>query len=74
MLLKNAKIVNPKTNFEGISDIRIENGIVKEIANNLQPKDNEEVIDIIQKITGEEVKEAASLLEKKFSVIVKEGN
>ncbi|MBQ8886754.1 MAG: dihydroorotase [Candidatus Gastranaerophilales bacterium] len=50
MLLKNAKIVNPKTNFEGISDIRIEDGIVKEIAVNLQPKDNEEVIDLTSKI------------------------
>ena len=50
MLLKNAKIVNPKTNFEGISDIRIEDGIVKEIATNLQAKGNEEVIDLTGKI------------------------
>ena len=50
MLLKNAKIVNPKTNFEGISDIRIEDGIVKEIATNLQPMTNEEVIDLTDKI------------------------
>ena len=50
MLLKNAKIVNPKTNFEGISDIRIEDNIVKEIAVNLQPKENEEVIDLTGKI------------------------
>ena len=50
MLLKNAKIVNPKTNFEGISDIRIEDGFVKEIATNLQPVENEEVIDLTGKI------------------------
>ena len=50
MLLKNAKIVNPKTNFEGISDIRIEDGLVKEIAPNLQAKNNEEVIDLTGKI------------------------
>ena len=50
MLLKNAKIVNPKTNFEGVSDIRIENGFVKEIATNLQPIEKEEVIDLTGKI------------------------
>ena len=50
MLLKNAKIVNPKTNFEGISDIRIEDGFVKEIATNLLPIENEEVIDLTGKI------------------------
>ena len=50
MLLKNAKIVNPKTNFEGISDIRIAGSIVKEIANNLQPKDIEVVVDLTGKI------------------------
>ncbi len=36
-------------------------------------KDNDEVIKILENITGEEIKEAASKLEKKFSVIVKEG-
>ena len=46
MLLKNVKIVNPKTNFEGISDIRIEDGIVREIAINLAPKSDEKVIDL----------------------------
>ena len=50
MLLKNAKILNPKTNFEGISDIRIENGIVEEIKENIIPKENEEVIDLTGKI------------------------
>ncbi len=50
MLLKNAKILNPKTNFEGISDIRIENGIVEEIKSNIIPKENEEVIDLTGKV------------------------
>ena len=50
MLLKNAKIVNPKTNFEGISDIRIEDGIVREIAINLAPKSDEEVVDLTGKV------------------------
>lgn len=50
MLLKNAKIVNPKTNFEGISDIRVEDGIVKEIAINLAPKSGEEVVDLTGKV------------------------
>lgn len=50
MLLKNAKIVNPKTNFEGISDIRVEDGIVREIAINLAPKSDEEVVDLTGKV------------------------
>ena len=50
MLLKNAKIVNPKTKFEGISDIRVEDGIITEIAVNLTPKTNEEVIDLTGKV------------------------
>lgn len=50
MLLKNAKMVNPKTNFEGIIDIRITNGIVEEISKNLIPKKDEECIDLTGKI------------------------
>lgn len=50
MLLKNAKMVNPKTNFEGIIDIRITNGIVEEISKNLVPKQDEECIDLTGKI------------------------
>ena len=49
MLLKNARIINPKTNFDKISDIRIENGIIKEIGQNL-PSQNDEVIDLTGKI------------------------
>lgn len=50
MLLKNAKIINPKTNFEGIADIRTEGDIIKEIAPKLQAKAQEEVIDLTGKI------------------------
>ncbi len=50
MLLKNGKIINPQTDFEGISDIRIENGLISEISQNLQQKDNEKVIDLTGKI------------------------
>ena len=45
MLLKNAMIINPKNNFEEISDIRIENGLIKEIGKNLKANQNEENID-----------------------------
>lgn len=50
MLLKNAKIINPKNNFEQISDIRIENGIISDISKNIAPNQNEEVIDLPGKI------------------------
>lgn len=50
MLLKNAKVVNPKTNYEGFSDIRIEDGYIKEIAANIIPASNEEIIDLSNKI------------------------
>ena len=50
MLLKNAKIVNPKTNFEDISDIRIEDGIIQEITTNITPKLSEEIIDLTGKV------------------------
>ena len=50
MLIKNAKVVNPAENFESLSDIRIENGIITEFAPNLPVKTNEEVIDLTGKI------------------------
>lgn len=37
-------------------------------------KDNEEVIEIINNVVEEEIKEVANKIEKKFSVILKEGN
>ena len=50
MLLKNAKIVNPKTNFEGFLDIRIEDGYIKELTTNISPLNDEDVIDLTGKI------------------------
>ena len=46
MLLKNARIINPKTNFDSISDIRIENGIITEISEHITALNNEEIIDL----------------------------
>lgn len=50
MLLKNARIINPKTNFDEISDIRIENEIVVEISKNIMQKNGEELIDLTGKV------------------------
>lgn len=46
MLLKNARIINPKTNFDSKSDIRIENGIITEISENITALGDEEIIDL----------------------------
>ena len=51
MLLKNAEIINPESNFQGKSDIRIENGLIKEISDSINPFADEEVIDIINSST-----------------------
>ena len=48
MLLKNARIINPETNLDKISDIRTEEDKIKEIGENLQPE-GEEVIDLTGK-------------------------
>ena len=50
MLLKNAEIINPESNFQGKSDIRIENGLIKEISDSINPFADEEVIDLTGKI------------------------
>ena len=50
MLLKNVRLVNPKTNFEGVTDIRILDGIVAEIAKNISANSGEELIDLTGKI------------------------
>lgn len=50
MLLKNAKIINPKNNFEDFADIRIEDDIITEISRNIKEKPNEEIIDLTGKI------------------------
>ena len=45
MLIKNGFLINPKTNTEGLADIRVENGIILEIGQ-LTAMENEEVLDI----------------------------
>lgn len=50
MLLKNAHIINPADNFNELSDIRIENGVVTEISKDLFPLVDEEVIDLSEKV------------------------
>lgn len=50
MLLKNAKIINPQNNFEQISDIRIEDGIIKEISQKIIENNDEQIIDLTGKI------------------------
>lgn len=45
MIIKNGYLINPRTNTEGIADIRVENGVIKEIGQ-LSPTANEEVLDI----------------------------
>ena len=32
VLIKNGKLINPATNFEGIVDISIQDGLIKEIS------------------------------------------
>lgn len=45
MLLKNARVINPKTNFDKHSDIRIENDTVTQISEYIEPLKDEEVRD-----------------------------
>ncbi len=48
MLIKNATIVDPTQNFHQKNDVRVANGVISEIAENLQPVANERVIDATQ--------------------------
>ena len=48
--MKNAHIINPADNFNELSDIRIENGVVTEISKDLFPLVDEEVIDLSEKV------------------------
>lgn len=45
MLIKNGFLINPKTNAEELTDIRVENGIICEIGQ-LTAHENEEIMDI----------------------------
>ncbi len=50
MLLKNARVVNPADNTDGILDLRIKNGLVSEMAPKLLPIQGEQVVDLSSKI------------------------
>jgi len=45
MLIKNGLLIDPKNNIEACYDVRIENGRVTEIENDLTPNDGETVVD-----------------------------
>lgn len=45
ILIKNGLIINPATKFEKISDLLIEDGIVKEISTEIPPCDQTQIID-----------------------------
>lgn len=45
MLIKNGFLINPKTNMEGLTDIRVKNGIICEIGQ-LTANENEEILDV----------------------------
>lgn len=46
MLLKNGFLINPHTNTEEITDIRISDGIISEIGHSLAAKNQEEILDL----------------------------
>lgn len=46
MLLKNGRVINPDTKTDAPFDIRIEDGIIKDVAMNMTPLENEQVIDL----------------------------
>ncbi len=52
ILIKNGRVVNPKTNIDEILDIQIENGIIKGIGKYKKSEDYEEVIDATGKIVS----------------------
>lgn len=50
MLLKNARVINPKTNLDKKLDIRIEDKIITQLDANIEPQEGEEVFDFLDKI------------------------
>ena len=46
MLLKNGFLINPHTNTQKTADIRISEGMISEIGQNLSPYDKEEILDL----------------------------
>ncbi|WFD09610.1 dihydroorotase [Tepidibacter hydrothermalis] len=43
LLIKNARVINPKTNFDKVTDVLIENSIVKKIHENIEEKVDREI-------------------------------
>ena len=48
MLLKNGFLINPHTNTQKTADIRISEGMISEIGQNLSPYDKEEILDLLR--------------------------
>ena len=46
MLLKNGHLIDPATRTAAPRDIRITNGIITELAQNLVPQNEEEILDL----------------------------
>lgn len=44
MIIRNGRVINPATGFDAIADIKIENGVVKEVKNSIEAND-ENIID-----------------------------
>ncbi len=50
MLLKGGRVINPSTNLDEMLDVRIENNTIQELSANIDPKENEEFLDVSGKI------------------------
>jgi len=45
ILIKNGRLVDPSAERNGLFDIRIENGLVAEVSDNIEPDGNEDILD-----------------------------
>lgn len=52
MLIKNGRVINPNENIEEVLDVKIKDGIILEIGENLKSEQNEEVIDATGKVVA----------------------
>ena len=50
ILIQNGRLINPANQTDGIYDILIQNNIISDISNHIQPNDNFEIIDATNKI------------------------
>src|SRR2546430_1873801 len=46
LLLRGARVVDPSSNYDGILDVLIENGVVRGVARGIAPSDAHEVRDV----------------------------